>query len=87
MDDLIERYIVEKEKLSTLEKRVEIIRNKILDEMEKENKDKIIKDKYSIVRQKTLVKRMSKENCPVEIWNRYSKESFVVSLRVVQKKK
>ena len=52
------------------------LKDEILEWMDENGKDKISDHKYELSRKEISKRTLSKKDCPVEMWNKYSKESI-----------
>lgn len=76
IENLLNKWYSAKQELSMLEKKIE--KYKILAEnlMNKENVDVLTSNNYILKRKEINKTTIGKKDLPIDIWNKYSKESF-----------
>lgn len=90
VDELLENWWKYREIKLEAEKKLSKYKKKIEKIMERENSNKIQSGKYVVSKRKTHATRLSKQNVPEDIWERYSTtteyNTFTIK-EVVKKKK
>lgn len=90
VDELLENWWKYREIKLEAEKKLGKYKKKIEKIMERENSNKIQSGKYIVSKRKTHATRLSKQNVPKDIWERYSTtteyNTFTIK-EVVKKKK
>ena len=90
VDELLENWWKYREIKLEAEKKLGKYKKKIEKIMERENSNKIQSGKYVVSKRKTHATRLSKQNVPEDIWERYSTtteyNTFTIK-EVVKKKK
>lgn len=84
-DELLNAWYETKQKISELEKKVEkykLIAERIMDE---NNIDSISNDKYTLQKKNLNRTSIGKSDLPIDIWNKYSKESFYNAFYISKK--
>lgn len=72
VDELLENWWKYREIKLEAEKKLGKYKKKIEKIMERENNNKIQSGKYVVSKKKTHATRLSKQNVPADIWERYS---------------
>ena len=72
IDELLENWWKYREIKLEAEKKLSKYKKKIEKIMERENSNKIQSGKYVVSKRKTHATRLSKQNVPEDIWERYS---------------
>jgi hypothetical protein len=76
MDEkILEKYYMAKEKMKDLEELLEYYKEIIEEHLDKEGIDRIKTPQFTVDRRTMTIERMSKKNCPKEIWNDYCSSS------------
>lgn len=73
--DTLEKWYEAKTKISLLEAKIEKYKRLIEAEMKANNTNKISKGKFNVTKRSMTRTTLSKDNVPVEIWNKYSTKS------------
>jgi len=72
MDEkILEKYYLAKQKMHDLEELLEYYKEIIEEHLDKEGIDHIKTPYFTVHRRNMTIERMSKKNCPQEIWNDY----------------
>lgn len=85
-DELLNVWFETKQKISELEKNIEkykLVAEKIMDE---NNIDSISNDKYTLQKKNLNRTSIGKSDLPIDIWNKYSKESFYNAYYITKKR-
>ncbi len=72
IEELIEEYYLNKEKLKKYEDLVAYRKDKILDLMNDLDSDVIKSSKYTVQRKQFVTERLNKVDCPKDIWDEYA---------------
>tara|TARA_B100002052_G_C15742003_1_gene533680 strand:- start:161 stop:436 length:276 start_codon:yes stop_codon:yes gene_type:complete len=89
VNELLENWWKYREIKLEAEKKLEKYKKKIEKIMERENSNKIQSGKYVVSKRKTHTTRLSKQNVPKDIWERYSTTTAynTFTIKEVKKKK
>ena len=89
VDELLENWWKWRSIKLEAEKKLEKYKKKIEKVMEKEDSNKIQSRKYIVSRRKTRATRLSKQNVPKDLWERYSTttEYNTFTIKEIKRKK
>jgi hypothetical protein len=74
-EKILEKWYEAKKKIEDLEDRINEYKNKITKEMNTKNIDKIQTENFCVSRKRNTRSYLTKDNVPVDIWNKYSTRS------------
>ncbi len=83
--ELITLYLSLKKQAKDIESEIDEYKEKILEQLEIHKKDKIQTQQFNVYLRQMTVSRMSKTDCPEEIWNEYSKKITYPSLFITRR--
>jgi len=84
IDEILEDYYEKKEKLKDLEDEVFLLKQSLESYFEDHEVNIIKSNDYTAYLKEMSVERLSKKDCPVDVWNDYSKVSRYNTLTVVK---
>jgi hypothetical protein len=74
--ELLERWYETKQQISALEEKIEKYKKMADNIMDHKNTDTLSSDKYVLSKKDMNKTSISKKDLPIDIWEKYSKESF-----------
>lgn len=80
-------FLQAKLELKAIEAKYEVKRQEILTFLEQKNLDQYSTSEYTILKKNIQQKRITKESCPPEIFDKYSKSISINQLEVLPEKK
>ena len=83
-ENILEKYYVAKQKMKDLEELLEYYKEIIEEHLDKEGVDRIKTPFFTVDRRSMTIERMSKKNCPKDIWNDYCSTSTARSLYITK---
>ena len=86
MEQKFEELYKLRNKIKIYEARAYELKEEILQYMDEQNKDKISNKQFVVDRRQMKVERMSKSNCPEDVWKKYCKTSNYFVLNIKQQK-
>lgn len=86
LEDILSKWNDAKKKITLLEEKIEKYKRCIEKEMNNKSVDKLESASYMIHRRRTTKTYLSKENVPVEVWNKYSSRTSFDTFYLKRKK-
>ena len=82
MEEILAKYYTAKEKIKDLQELLDNYKEIIEEYLDDNTKDKLTTSGFNVERKTMTTQRLSKKNCPSDIWDEYSKTYQTTSLHV-----
>lgn len=86
MEKILEKWQEAKDKIKILEDKIENYKREVKSEMEAKNKNVLSAGDYTVTKRDMTRTSLSKQDVPVEIWQRYSSRSSYPAYFLTKKK-
>lgn len=84
MEETLEKYYMAKEKLKDLQELIDYYKETIEDYLNESDRDILRTSRFTVERRSMTTERLSRKNCPPDVWKDYAKEYVVKYITVTK---